>query len=582
LVQLRGLRAAARAAESTSADAIAHPAVAKAVVVAVWLAGALVFFRAQWRSGWNLVMGNDGDSRLEVYLNEHWFRVFHGQASWLNPQFFYPVKGLLGWSDAFLLYQVFYSPLRLAGADPFLATQLTMVLLSLVAFASCYALIRRAFGAGQVISMAFAVTFTFSNTLWVHAGAFQMNGIWLDPLIALTGLLAWRAAGRGDRMRAGLLGFGCGALAVLLLYTTYYVGYFSFLALAILIVVALAVFRSGFVLAVVEGVRDRRVAVVSAAAGFGIALWPLLETYIPAQHALPPDRYQIALAYAGRTRDLINIGPGNVVWSSAIHSLLPRVDLGVSTLSFAPTPGLWLAGIGGAIVCAWWLHAGRSLRPAASRAAVVLAIAALVMALVPLHTRYITLWAVIYHLPGAKAMRAIQRAEIVTGFLVLLAAAAAMTEIFAHLSASPARLFSSHRSGRRWLIYPLAGLVALIMVEQLNTSPTSAVDRRVQARLVGSVRPAPPGCRVFFVVDSRNPSMYFFEYQIDAMLLSQKLGLPTINGYTAYNPAGWNLEHPGDPGYQDQVDSWTIQEHVSGGLCQLDLAGMTWSRAGGS
>src|ERR1700740_3377860 len=100
--------------------------------------GALMCFRDQWTTGFTKLMGNDGDTRLIAYICEHWFRVFHGQDSWLNPQFYYPIKHLLGWSDTFLLFEVFYAPLRLVGLDPFIALQVTVILLSLVGFASFY------------------------------------------------------------------------------------------------------------------------------------------------------------------------------------------------------------------------------------------------------------------------------------------------------------------------------------------------------------------------------------------------------------------------------------------------------------
>jgi hypothetical protein len=270
-----------------------------AVVLVVWLAGAVIFFREQWEHGWKFTMGNDGDARLIVYLNEHWFQVFHGHGSWLNPQFFYPVKGLLGWSDTFFLYQIFYSPLRLVGCDPFLAMQLTVVLLSLVGVAAFYALLRIGFGTNRVVSGIFAAAGTFSNALWLHAGSFQDTGIWLVPLVVLLGLLAWRSAGEAHTVRAGVLGFASGGLAVLLIFSTYYTSYFSILATVVVLVVCVAAFRQRFLKAVVDGLRTRLVAVVAAAVAFGIGLWPLLVTYLPAQNAEPKANYAIAISYAG-------------------------------------------------------------------------------------------------------------------------------------------------------------------------------------------------------------------------------------------------------------------------------------------
>ena len=211
-----------------------------ALVFGVWLVGALVFFRDQWTSGFNRLMGNDGDTRLIAYVCEHWFRVFHGQDSLTSPPFFYPVKGLLGWSDSFLLYQVFYAPLRLVGLDPFVSLQVTVILLSLVGFASFVWLVRMAFGASLPVALAFGLVFTFSNALWVHAGSFQVNAIYIVPLILGIALSAWRTGIAGRSRRAVVLGGAAGALTALLFLTGYYTAYFSFLAIAIVAVIAVA------------------------------------------------------------------------------------------------------------------------------------------------------------------------------------------------------------------------------------------------------------------------------------------------------------------------------------------------------
>ena len=552
------------------------------VVLAVWLVGAVIFFREQWEHGWKFMMGNDGDARLIVYLNEHWFQVFHGHGSWLNPQFFYPVKGLLGWSDTFFLYQVFYTPLRLVGCEPFLAMQITVVLLSLVGVAAFYALLRVGFGTSRLVAGIFAAVGTFSNALWLHAGSFQDTGVWLVPLVGLLGLLAWRSAGEGHTVRAGGFGFACGGLAVMLFFSTYYVSYFSILAAVVVLIVAVVVWQGRFVKAVVEGLRTRWVPVAAAAVAFAIGLWPLLVTYLPAQNAEPKANYAIAISYAGRLHDLVDIGAGNVVWSSAVHSVLPRTNYGSYELTYPPTPVTWVLAIGGAALCLWWLRSRRAARPPVARAAVVLAISAVIVAFIPLHTRYFTLWAVIYHLPGARAMRAIDRAEIVTNLVALLASAAAVTEIAAHVRTPAHRAPGPRRVATYLNALPRLGLLAgalvvLLAVEQINTTNTSQVNRRTQSALLSSVRPAPVACRSFYVVDTADPGLPFYESQLDAILISQKLSLPTINGYTAYNPPGWNLEEIGANDYLASVAGWVQMHPQVSVLCQLDLAHMTWS-----
>jgi hypothetical protein len=60
------------------------------------------------------------------------------------------------------------------------------------------------------------------------------------------------------------------------------------------------------------------------------------------------------------------------------------------------------------------------------------------------------------------------------------------------------------------------------------------------------------------------------------MLISQKLSIPTLNGYTAHDPEHWGLRTPSAPGYRRAVAAWVTAHRIGAGLCQLDLAPIGW------
>ena len=560
---------AARVAEAPEKGAPRHlskrrrrPLAADAsLVFVVWMAGAAVFFRQQLGSGFGRIMGNDGDARLVVYINEHWFGVLHGRGSWLSPQFFHPVKGLLGWSDTFLLYQVFYTPLREIGLDPFLAMQTTLVLLSLVGFASFVCLARVAFEAPRLVALAGALVFTFANDLFLHSGSFQFSGMYFVPLVLLLGVLAWRR--RADRpWRAAALGAGCGLLAALLFYSTYYVAWFSALAAGVALVALLIAGRTRRVL---RAAGESGRALAGAAVGFGAGIIPFLVTYLPARsHHLT---YAQTIGYAGRLRDVVNVGGGNLVWSRLLHHFDPAMTT-ASEVSYAVTPILLLlVALGGVLGC-WLLAKGRAERAANAWTAAVLAVTALVLCVLPLRTRFGTPWAIVWHIPGASPIRAIGRLELVANLVASLVLVAAATEMAARL-----------RTAKRSTLLHAAGIgvLAIAVLEQVNTTSVSQVDRQRQLAMLRSAQAPAFTCRSFYVTDAGQPAMPFFEYQIDAMLISQKLGIPTLNGYTAYNPSGWDLEHPSDPAYPLYVQSWVAAEGAQDSVCGLDLGSMRWT-----
>lgn len=541
-------------------------------MAAAWLAGALVFFREQWTSGFNKLMGNDGDARLIVYVCEHWFRVFHGQASWRNPQFYYPLKNLLGWSDTFFLFEVFYAPLRLVGFDPFIAMQLTIILLSLVGFASFFYLVRLAFGASRAVAVVTAFAFTFSNALWIHAGAFQDNGVYLIAALALVGLLAWRAARAGRRARSLILAGAFGLFYAGILYTTYYTSYFTLLAAATLLVVAAVLVGSSIGWQrLVDGAREavkRYWALGAAAVGaFAVGVIPFVLTYLPAHSANGGSTYAEVRLYAGGLHDLVNVGGGNLIWTGLVRRVFSGIQPGYEQ-TYAVTPVLMIAALVGGVACLAWLRRRRAQYPVIAGAAVALAATAVIVALLPVHTPIGSAWAVIYHLPGASAMRAVDRIQIVVTLVVCLAFAAAATEAARHPFA-------------RQPIYRVAtaAVLVLVTVEQINTNPTSDIRHNVQEHLIRSVTKPPPACKAFYVVDHRDPNLFFVEYQIDAMLISQKLSLPTLNGYTSRDPSHWTLKYLKTAAYLPGVASWAIEHDVTTGLCQLDLGTMTWAPA---
>src|ERR1041385_4393427 len=89
------------------------------------------FFGSALWSGFRLLAGDAADGSVIAFIHEHVFRSLLGQASLLNPQFYFPTRGVLGYTDAFLLNQIFYAPFRLAGVESLLAMQLTFMLLAL-------------------------------------------------------------------------------------------------------------------------------------------------------------------------------------------------------------------------------------------------------------------------------------------------------------------------------------------------------------------------------------------------------------------------------------------------------------------
>ena len=205
----------------------------------LYIAGFLIFFRWQIFSNFDLVFGDAGDTRLAAFLHEHIYRWLYVRSGLLSPPFFFNQSGTLGYSDAFLLDQIIYAPLRLLGAEPLLAISLIALILSAVGYLFLYLFLRRLDVAVPLASLA-ALIFTFANNLYLKSGHFQHFTVYYIPVIAYCGLLAVSEVHQRPA-RSYLLGAFAAGLYGLLFSTGYYMAWFFGLGLLIFTPIAVCI-----------------------------------------------------------------------------------------------------------------------------------------------------------------------------------------------------------------------------------------------------------------------------------------------------------------------------------------------------
>jgi len=90
-----------------------------------------------------------------------------------------------------------------------------------------------------------------------------------------------------------------------------------------------------------------------------------------------------------------------------------------------------------------------------------------------------------------------------------------------------------------------------------------------------------PACRSFFIKGASSEYMSrsshrWTLYGIDAMFVSLRVSLPTLNGYSAWTPVDWNLLNPHEADYPDRVRQWIHRHHLTG-VCAFDIDARTMS-----
>lgn len=76
-------------------------------------------------------------------------------------------------------------------------------------------------------------------------------------------------------------------------------------------------------------------------------------------------------------------------------------------------------------------------------------------------------------------------------------------------------------------------------VEQINTLEVAQISRSRQLQDLAAVPPPPDDCEAFVVEPVKGAD--FYATQVSAMLIAQRLALPTINGASGHFPPGWSL-----------------------------------------
>ena len=533
--------------------------------VITWAAGAAVFFRDQVLSGFDRVMADAGDGRLIVLLHEHWVHVAAGRREWRSPNFFFPEQGVLGFSDTFFLNQLFYLPLRSAGVEKFLAFQLTLVLMSAVGFAAFYALVTRHLRAHQATACVGSLLFAFPNNLFLTGIHPQMFSVYWLPVVVFLVLEAVRpAAGPWRRTAAGGTG---GLLLGLVAYSSFYVGFAAILALSVF-AAALFFLAAGRMRhsarTWLSGIRTAGVAFFVGAAA---ALVPFLVTYLPVLAAAGPRDYAEVQQHAPHLRDVVNVSTANALWGGLIvRTFDDGRPFDNTEYSLAVTPLVVLT------LCALALGVTRRRSPPrAMHEQVVLAIAAtvIVLALVPVDFQSGSAWkAVRAVVPGATAIRAPDRIQIVSHFVAVMGIVMGLTLIVR------SRVQLAQRKG----LILSAAILGILCVEQLNAASVSFISVAAEVESLAAVPSAPRGCDSFALVDSVRRGRRWYVYQTDAMMIADAQDLPTVNGYSGQTPQGWDLRFVSARGYEKKLEAWLAYSQLEA-TCTYDVDRQEWDVA---
>lgn len=478
------------------------------------------------------------------YLLEHWH---HSLWTWSNPTsppMYFPVRGTLGYSHGLILFAPFYLLVR-PFLHPFQAYNTSLFLILTTGAVCLYVIFRRFLRLGFIEALLLsALFFTSPNVIEPPSAIWtQRLSVFVIPPILLLTLYS----ARRDRTPVRpALGWLSGLCLSLLLIQDFYTAAFAVLVSGLFLIGALVV--AGTLhpgspqRQLAEWWKHDRTFLVSFGMGALIGCVVFLRLYLAAYHAHPSfPRYQLANALTKLTfphvdwkkalRAYPSLRSFETVLAVGVAACLPGIDVSRTTRGW----------------CLWFV-----------------CVSAIVL-LIPLQFNESSIWAAfIAPLPGFSAIRDPKR----------------VIEVYELAATLLTAWFLAHLPRRSVARFALAAIVLLLICTNWNRHvfqfgrPITVFARWVEAPLA-----IDRSCSSFFINGAsadymaRSSNMWSL-YAMDAMFISLRTGIPTLNGYSAWWPDGWLLSNPQNPDYAQSV-AWWVARNGLRNVCVLDIDART-------
>ncbi len=561
------------------------------------------------------VPGDIGDERFGVFVLNHWFNVLRFKEPFFRLNFFYPVKDAMGFSDGFFLLGVVYSVFRFFGLDYFTSLQMLYIFMTSLGYLAGFLVLRKILKLNYFFGIFGAVLLVSLNAIQNQFGHIQLLSFYFYPALALLIYYYFDSKKAGRSKISWLYMISFAVLLGLLCFTSYYAFWFFVFSVLIFIffyfanefiysyaasknegrskiswlymisfavLLALLFFTSdytlwffGFISYVfiffylpekIAGryFRDRlsgwlvfiKTNKVQLSAGFFIfiaSLAPAFIVYIPV--IFSGFRFPFFLNFSPALKDIINVGPRNYLWSGVLNIF--HFDYGSGEIQNG-LPVITLLVLIFLFIFNRQILKGREKE---KRILLPFAVTGVFIFLLIFNYRgWYSMWYFVYiFVPGAVGIRALGRFFIVSQMIFAVFISYNLNYLFA---GAKGKIYHSFSRGIILLIF------FLVLTEQFNAGYFFLNKKRQLAfitRFNGKT-----GCGSFFIKYNTSYKKPSWVYGTDALMISMKTKIPTINGYSGFYPRKWHLKYPSSKLYNYYVSRW-IKENRLRNVCSVNL-----------
>ena len=500
----------------------------------------LLIYRDQILNGFEFLLGNNTyDNTIHTAILEHWFNVFKGINSWSEVNYFFPYSKTIAQTDAYFLISVFYIPFRLLEIDPYLSTELAGVCLKIFGFFFAYLFSRLVINFRHSYAILVAILFTLNNAMTIHGYRIQLATVAFLPLFAILLYLTIKNLTLNNRKLFLIFGSLFSFLFGLWCFTCLYASYFFFIFILLFLFVNIFLNFSRIVF-LAKQVKKLYLYSFFIAVTFAVSLIPFVTTFYPKSIESKPRSLDAVIYSTDLNWEYHNMG----------------FTLTVSVL-FILTLVKFL----------------RNFRTLKSNLVYQLGITSFMFMVLIINVFGKSLWLYVYnYFPGGKALGVISVSLIFLAFPIYIVVV----------------YYISTTIKRKLILLPI---IALLVIGELN-SPPLKLDRRKEIEMNFTVSPPQITCNSFYVTgwDNQETNPGYWEWfnnqyahNVSAMLLSQKLNIPTLNGMASFIPKDYDLVGPNGTAfspnsaeYKTRISKY-IKDRNLDKVCLLDLNSKIWS-----
>jgi hypothetical protein len=510
----------------------------------------IIFFWKQTITGFNFVFGKGYDVLIERFLVSHWVNVINGLENWNNPQYFYPYTDTLGYNDGYFLYGIIawiFNIHSISGVD------IIHAIIKTIGFYSMARLMLKV-TKDFPISLLSAALFTLMINSSNQAGHGQLLLSSLSPLLVLPlsnlidGILY-----RKHWMYIATNGILFNLLISLVFYTGFYIPWFFCLFVLILLFSVFLTTRNKS-LEFIKIAISKKVLFFLLIICFFVFISPFLMVYLPKLDQTGGQSFPTQLAYSLHIADIFNIGNGSLIWGG-LYSLINKYYGGVwrdGEFQVGFTPDVLLIFL----ISVFYFFKKNKAAGIAS----AFCIATIITFILPLSVNDFSVWAVINKLiPGASGLRVICRIYLILAFPICFV-------IGSYISSLNLKRYASY------------SVFLLLIASQFNMTPPVNISDNDE-KTIKNISAAPVGCKYFYV---KNPidnlqslkQNEIYSQNVQAMIIAEKVGIPTINGFATFTPHDWIFKQT--PSYLYRVNKYISNHNLRSG-CELDIKNNIWT-----